>query len=114
SIKIKPIDAIRAPDFQIALLELIEYIMSPAKKDKPHSKGNAKHQTVKILESLYKKISKASDQFASLNIEAQHDVRKRLKSLRYISEFVSPMYKKKKTKAFLQHLEPAQELLGDY
>ena len=34
--------------------------------------------------------------------------------MRYISEFVSPMYKKNKTKAFLQHLEPAQELLGDY
>ncbi len=114
SIKIKPIDALRAPDFQITLLELIEYTMSPAKKDKPLNQGNAKQQTVKILESLYKKISKASEKFASLDIEAQHDVRKRLKSLRYISEFVSPMYKKKKTKAFLQYLEPAQELLGEY
>lgn len=114
SIKIKPIDALRAPDFQITLLELIEYTMSPAKKDKPLNKGNAKQQTVKILESLYKKISKASEQFASLNIEAQHDVRKRLKSLRYISEFVSPMYKKKKANAFLKYLEPAQELLGEY
>lgn len=66
------------------------------------------------MESLYKKISKASDQFASLDIEAQHDVRKRLKSLRYISEFVSPIYKNKKTKAFLKYLEPAQEVLGDY
>ena len=114
SIKIKPIDALRAPDFQITLLELIEYTMSPAKRDKPLNKGNAKQQTVKILESLYKKISKASEQFASLNIEAQHDVRKRLKSLRYISEFVSPMYKKKKANAFLKYLEPAQELLGEY
>lgn len=114
SIKIKPIDALRAPDFQITLLELIEFTMSPAKKDKPINPGNAKQQIVTILDSLYKKISKASDNFASLNIEAQHDVRKRLKSLRYISEFVSPMYKKKKTKAFLQYLEPAQEILGEY
>lgn len=114
SIKIKPIDALRAPDFQITLLELIEYTMSPAKKDKPLNKGNAKQQSIKILESLYKKISKASEKFATLDIEAQHDVRKRLKSLRYISEFVSPMFKKKKTKAFLKYLEPAQEILGEY
>lgn len=114
SIDIQPIDAIRAPDFQITLLELIEYIMSPAKADKPKRKGTAKQQTTKILASLYKKISKASDQFASLNVEAQHDVRKKLKSLRYISEFSKPLYKKKKTKAFLKYLEPAQEVLGNY
>ena len=114
AIKIKPIDAIRAPDFQITLLELMEYTMSSAKKDKPKQKGSAKQETAKIMELLYKKISKASDQFASLDIEAQHDVRKRLKSLRYISEFVSPIYKNKKTKAFLKYLEPAQEVLGDY
>ena len=77
AIKIKPIDAIRAPDFQITLLELMEYTMSSAKKDKPKQKGSAKQETAKIMESLYKKISKASDQFASLDIEAQHDVRKR-------------------------------------
>lgn len=114
SIKISPIDAIRAPDFQITLLELIEYIMSPADADSPKRKGSVKDETTKILASLYKKISKASDQFASLNIEAQHDVRKRLKSLRYITEFVKPLYKKKKVKAFLKYLEPAQEVLGDY
>lgn len=114
SIKVSPIDAIRAPDFQITLLELIEYIMSPADADSPKRKGLAKDETSKILASLYKKISKASDQFASLNIDAQHDVRKRLKHLRYITEFVKPLYKKKKVKAFLKYLEPAQEVLGDY
>lgn len=114
SIKVKPIDAIRAADFQIALLELIEYIMSPARKDKPQTKGTTKQQITHILDSLFTKIKKSSSQFDSLDIEAQHEVRKRLKSLRYISEFVSPLYKKKKAKAFLKYLEPAQEVLGDY
>lgn len=131
AIRIKPIDAVRANDFQITLLELIEYTMSPAKKDRPlikHSgtgsktKGAKKNPaklstqqaTSELLEALYTKISQASDQFASLSTDAQHDVRKRLKSLRYVSEFTAALYKDKKSKAFLKYLEPAQEILGEY
>lgn len=114
NLKVKPLDAVRANDFQITLLEMIAYTMSPAAEDSANHDGPAKEATSIILNKLYKKISKASDNFVSISIEEQHDVRKRLKSLRYISEFVRPMYKKKKTKKFLQYLEPAQEILGDY
>ncbi|WP_131667552.1 CYTH and CHAD domain-containing protein [Psychrobacter pygoscelis] len=112
SLKVMPIDAVRANDFQLTLLELIEFSMSPADED--DSSKPAKAKLSKILDKLFGKITKASDHFADLDIEAQHDVRKRLKSLRYISEFAAPMYKKKKTKRFLKYLEPAQDILGEY
>ncbi|PNK59766.1 CYTH and CHAD domain-containing protein [Psychrobacter sp. FDAARGOS_221] len=114
NLAVMPIDAVRANDFQLTLLELIEYTMSSAKQDQVSRKSSAKEATTAILNKLYNKISKASDHFADLSIDEQHDVRKRLKSLRYVSEFVRPMYKKKKTKAFLKYLEPAQEVLGEY
>jgi inorganic triphosphatase YgiF len=118
SLMVAPIDAVRANDFQITLLELIEYSMGSTDADSATetdaTRKPAKDQVSKILGKLFGKISQASNHFAELDIEAQHDVRKRLKSLRYISEFAAPMYKKKHTKKFLKYLEPAQEVLGEY
>lgn len=111
-LKVMPIDAVRANDFQVTLLELIEFGMSQV-SDKESSQP-AKEQLSKIMDKLFGKITKASGHFAELDIDAQHDVRKRLKSLRYICEFAAPMFKKKKTKKFLKYLEPAQDILGEY
>ena len=79
---------------------------------------NAQNQTAHTA------IAAASDKFASLDTESQHGVRKDLKSLRYVSEFAAPLFAsqnngkkgKKATKlnAFLQYLEPAQDVLGEY
>lgn len=112
-IKVMPVDAVRANDFQLTLLELIEYALSDAPKVSKHA-ATAKDAVTQIIDKLFKKVSKASDKFAQLDTEAQHDVRKRLKSLRYVSEFAAPMFKGKKSKKFIQYLEPAQDLLGDY
>ncbi|WP_019672006.1 CYTH and CHAD domain-containing protein [Psychrobacter lutiphocae] len=125
---IEPIAAIRANDFQLTLLELIEFTMSSAKKDNPLNKKNkaatkqdkAKNKTSLkqecslILDTLYNKIVKASTQFATLDIDSQHKLRKRLKSLRYLTEFVAPLYKKKQVKVFLSSIAPMQDLLGNY
>lgn len=112
SLKVMPVDAVRANDFQLTLLELIEYSMSPVCCQE--NTQAAKPQVTKILSKLFNKITQASEHFASLDVDSQHEVRKRLKSLRYICEFAAPMYKKKQTKRFLQYLEPAQDVLGEY
>lgn len=140
-IAIKPIDAVQANDFQIVLLELVEFALS-----KPSIPATAKKQPIakksidKVLNKLFKRIVKDSEQFMQLDIDAQHDVRKQLKSLRYICEFVAPVYDTNKPKAnkkakkghsskatiastkgnkkesshFLAYLKPAQNILGKY
>ncbi|WP_227431218.1 CYTH and CHAD domain-containing protein [Psychrobacter sp. I-STPA6b] len=113
SLKILPIDAVQANDFQLTLLELIEYTMSDPDLES-NSNKKAKAKVTKTLDKLFAKIANASEHFDTLDIEAQHDVRKRLKSLRYISEFAAPIFKKKKHKKFLKYLEPAQDVLGEY
>lgn len=120
AIDIMPIDAVRANDFQILLLELIGFTHLPVPADNP----KAKAPVAKKLEKLFTAIAAASDKFASLDTDSQHSVRKDLKSLRYVSEFAAPLFAsqtngkkgKKATKlnAFLQYLEPAQDVLGEY
>ena len=120
AVDIMPIDAVRANDFQILLLELIGFTHLPVPADSPKAKATV----AKKLEKLFTAIAAASDKFASLDTESQHGVRKDLKSLRYVSEFAAPLFAsqnngkkgKKATKlnAFLQYLEPAQDVLGEY
>lgn len=120
AVDIMPIDAVRANDFQILLLELIGFTHLPVPADNP----KAKAPVAKKLEKLFTAIAVASDKFASLDTDSQHSVRKDLKSLRYVSEFAAPLFAnqtngkkgKKATKlnAFLQYLEPAQDVLGEY
>ena len=120
AVDIMPIDAVRANDFQILLLELIGFTHLPVPADNPKAKATV----AKKLEKLFTAIAAASDKFASLDTDSQHGVRKDLKSLRYVSEFAAPLFAsqnngkkgKKATKlnAFLQYLEPAQDVLGEY
>ncbi len=120
AVDIMPIDAVRANDFQILLLELIGFTHLPVPADSPKAKATV----AKKLEKLFTAIAVASDKFASLDTESQHGVRKDLKSLRYVSEFAAPLFtsqnngkkgkKAAELNAFLQYLEPAQDVLGEY
>ena len=120
AVDIMPIDAVRANDFQILLLELIGFTHLPVPADNPKAKATV----AKKLEKLFTAIAVASDKFASLDTESQHGVRKDLKSLRYVSEFAAPLFasqtngkkgkKAAELNAFLQYLEPAQDVLGEY
>lgn len=120
AVDIMPIDAVRANDFQILLLELIGFTHLPVPADSPKAKATV----AKKLEKLFTAIAAASDKFASLDTESQHGVRKDLKSLRYVSEFAAPLFasqtngkkgkKAAELNAFLQYLEPAQDVLGEY
>ena len=120
AVDIMPIDAVRANDFQILLLELIGFTHLPVPADNP----KAKAPVAKKLEKLFTAIAVASDKFASLDTDSQHGVRKDLKSLRYVSEFAAPLFasqtngkkgkKAAELNAFLQYLEPAQDVLGEY
>jgi CHAD domain-containing protein len=57
------------------------------------------------------------ERFESLDTELQHRVRKRLKRLRYLAEFVAPLFDaqdKDAAERYLKALRPAQDALGDF
>lgn len=120
-VAIMPIDAVRANDFQIVLLELIGFTHRDGEHDGKQPK--AKKMVAKKLDKLFNQIAEASDNFANLDTEHQHEIRKDLKTLRYVSEFAAPLFidqkgrkgkKATELNAFLQYLEPAQDVLGEY
>lgn len=130
-VAVMPIDAVSNNSFQLILLDMMAFAVLPVEgyyslyqlnitKDttkKAKKTTAAKPKLEKTLNKLFSHIATASSQFADLELEAQHDVRKNLKRLRYVCEFASPIYRtdaKKAMKQFLRYLEPAQDVLGDY
>lgn len=127
-----PLDAaVRETGFQTALVELLGLCSSDERgelrnddgldkpaKEAPEERPVNPKKTLKILvqrlESLHKKVVKGGEAFESLAAEEQHRVRKQLKRLRYLSEFVGPLFHPKGAARYIEHLTPAQDALGDF
>ena len=66
------------------------------------------------LARLFKQVRRDAAQFATLDDTARHRLRKRVKRLRYLSEFAASAFRAKRVQAFLKRLSPAQEALGAF
>lgn len=105
-----PAALVRATPLQLALLHLLEFTMSAPP-------GVAQREGLDALlaarlQKLHRQVRKDGRRFAGLPADEQHRVRKRLKRLRYLCEFVAPRFKAKAVKRYLAALEPAQDALG--
>lgn len=63
---------------------------------------------------MHQAIQSDADNYLSLDVEARHRTRKRLKRLRYSVEFIASLYDQSSIKTYLKALKPAQESLGKY
>jgi triphosphatase len=109
--------AVRAPAFQDALLGLIGF----AHRSEPQTEGHPVPDSDAVKKILRKRLQKLrvqalreGENFTQLTEVDQHRVRKRLKRLRYLSEFSAPFFKASKVSAFISALKPAQDALGLY
>lgn len=66
------------------------------------------------LDRLHRDVARCGRRFYALPAEQQHKVRKRLKRLRYLSEFSAPLFSNRQVGDFLHSLEPAQDALGEH
>lgn len=106
---------VRAPAFQDVLLGLIG-LAHRAGQNEPEKKSSAPEPAKKMLRQRLKKLRtqalKDGKNFLVLDEAHQHRVRKRLKRLRYLSEFSAPFFSARKLNAFIAALKPAQDALG--
>lgn len=129
-----PGDIVRAPAFQNVLVSLIGFTAAepvqaaPATTDAdvptdppaptPIGASAARRLLRKNLQRLHEQVLRDGERFESLDTESQHRVRKRLKRLRYLAEFVVPLFDEKEeggsASRYLKALRPAQDALGDY
>ena len=66
------------------------------------------------LARLFKQVRRDAARFEALDDEARHRLRKRVKRLRYLSEFVGSLFRERRVRTFLKRLAPAQEALGAF
>jgi len=131
-----PGEVVRAPVFQSVLVSLIGFtaaidadaapqgeaggVGQPASTPAPLDAGAARRHLRKRLQRLHEQAVRDGRRFESLATEDQHRTRKRLKRLRYLAEFVAPLFadakdeKKPAAERYLKRLRPAQDALGEF
>jgi inorganic triphosphatase YgiF len=65
------------------------------------------------LDRRWKAASRRARGIAHLDIDARHDLRKELKRLRYVIEFMAPLYPPKRVRPFVKRLKTLQAVFGD-
>ncbi|RYF82623.1 MAG: CYTH and CHAD domain-containing protein [Comamonadaceae bacterium] len=108
-------DAVRAPALQAALIGLIGFSAEDDAADAQGPQADAALRHVRErLDRLHRRVLRAGQRFARLTPDERHSARKRLKRLRYLGEFVAPLFGARKSARYLDALRPAQEALGLY
>ena len=119
-----PAEAVQAAPFQAVLVALIGFVSRHIDSDLTGAAAGAdvdglatdetRRRLRARLHKLHARTVRDGKNFESLAPDEQHTVRKRLKRLRYLAEFVAPLFKGKKVRRYLERLEPAQDALGRY
>jgi inorganic triphosphatase YgiF len=109
-----PDAAVRDTAFQSVLLDLLEFTLRAPVPDKDSDKGKRAKTIGKRLSRLHRQVQRDGARFTELSVEHQHRVRKRLKRLRYVSEFMTPLYGTHAVERYVQALRPAQDALGEH
>jgi len=107
--------AVRSQAFQDALLGLLALAHSgPAAEGADIDSAKALELLRSRLEKLHRQVVKDGQRFQRLDEVSQHRLRKRLKRLRYLAEFVAPLFAARKGREFIAALKPVQDALGLY
>ena len=107
-------DIARDVRLQRALIGILGLASSEEALDRRIAPHEAKAQIAQRLQRLHRQVRKAGKSFESLPAELQHRARKRLKRLRYLSEFAVGLWKDDVAARYIGRLERAQDALGTH
>lgn len=103
-----PAAVLRDTGFSLLLLDLLDHVHGAALPDD----GDLTRTVSKELQRLRRKSLRHAKDFTRLTVPQQHDVRKRVKQLRYLAELTAALFSEKKVRRYVLSLTPAQEALG--
>jgi inorganic triphosphatase YgiF len=110
--------AIRSQRYTDSLLKLLRWFEARGWRDQPVSKQSSRLMAPigkiapALLQRRYRQAMKRSKRFAALDPAQRHKLRIALKKLRYLSEFLGALFRRRDLKSFLRALKPLQEALG--
>ncbi len=108
--------SVKAVEFQRAMLSVLAYchITLRDEEHRKHAHSALKEKIEGLLDHLYTQIAVDAKHFSTLTIARRHGLRKRLKRLRYLSEFASSLFDSHRVKRYLKDWRKAQDALGTY
>lgn len=124
-----PEQALTNPDTTLLLLDLLAFSVAgeqpagPAEQragpcatdgDAPATPADLGASVAPLMKRLHRRLTRDAAAFPLLDDTARHEVRKRLKRLRYSIDFLAPLYSDRPSKRYLQTLRLAQEALGEF
>ena len=95
------------------LLDLLAYVH----EDSAHPASTPpefKAQAERALKKIHQQVSSQAIEFLELTPKAQHQLRRKIKQLRYSAESVASLYAEKKVRHYLKLLHAVQDTLGYY
>ncbi|WP_457334815.1 CYTH and CHAD domain-containing protein [Rhizobacter sp. P5_C2] len=111
----EPLDArVQHAEVQQVLLAVQAYAMEASAVSGGAHEGPAVATLGDRLDALLHRLIDHSRGFVDASVDDQHAVRKELKRLRYLAEFIAPLYRDKPVARFFDALAPAQDALGKH
>ena len=104
---------VRADAFQGVLRRLAAFAEAPVAEADRGDKGAGIEQLERELRKLKGQVTRAARGFDKLPFARQHQVRKRLKRLRYLAAFAAPAFGRKAVDEWMAEAAPAQDRLGE-
>ncbi len=106
-----PTSAIRAPQTQVMLLELLTQVQAEV-SPQPDA-ASLRDLLAKRLNRWHRQVLADAARFVDLDDAERHVLRKRAKRLRYSVEFAEALFAKRRVRAYLAPLRAVQERLGE-
>lgn len=103
-----PGEVFRGPAFNLLLLELLDHVHGAPVA----SEADLVAVVSRELSRLHRRSLSKPKQFPRLDEAEQHDVRKRVKRLRYVAELTASLFPRKASRRYVRTLMPAQDVLG--
>lgn len=105
---------VRGGAFQGVLLRLMSCCETPGDAADRGDKGAGLGHLARRLAKLMQQVTKHARRFDELPLAQQHQLRKRLKRLRYLAAFAAPAFDRDDVDAWRAKVSAAQDSLGEY
>ncbi len=111
---VDPPAVVRGTDFQATLVSILALAHADAAAFAAVEPAAARALISQRLDALHRKVERDGKRFTKLPLEAQHQVRKRLKRLRYLADLTGSWWGGDAARSYLQQLGSAQDALGSH
>ena len=105
------IDALNSQQMRDMLVDLVEWTASADWQRKASAEPISRFAE-RRLNAAWRKVKRGGSRMGELEEQQLHRLRIDIKKLRYSAEFLAPLYRKKRVRAFATSLEAMQDCLG--